>query len=288
MSETTWVALEQGACPMCALEFDDPVEFRQHLGHAHDLYDDEGKATGFGELAVVDPTAPVLGPIIPEPERPEVASEPPAPDRPIGLLALVLLLLCVLGAMIAFVGRGGDDEVTANAGVESTPRRSAPAPDGAAAETNGTTTPTHSTATPVTAAPEGVAASSAGRSSTGSPQAAGSGSPTPTSSTTTTAPAQPTTTGPPSDFTAPLATGAAVDSCVRDQSTWHVTFSWEFVGGTGWEPDPADSPLGGNRYQRVVTTPRAKGVAITTVTVIDTTGQPQPVSLQPPLSTASC
>jgi hypothetical protein len=294
----SWVAAERGACPLCRLEFDDPAEFSHHLGEAHDLHDDEGKATDFGELAVpVLDTAPPLGLAIEELGRPARVYAPPERDRPIGLLAFVILLACTLGSLIVLTARGGDDELVADGSV----RTGAPAELELAddASTPGAApTPTGATARPVTSSSPGSAGTSAGASPAGSssagvssarsPAGAGSGSSGSIGTTTTTTTAAPTTTLPPPGFLAPEATGARVESCQRNKNVWRVTYSWAFSGGTRWEPGTAYTSLGGSRYEHTITAPRRTAVDITTVHVTDTDGGVHDVSLQPSLSTASC
>ena len=298
-AEVSWVAAEEGACPMCGEGFDDPADFRGHLSEVHDLVDDEGKETDFGHLAVPLPNAPSHGPAIPELAAPERPYVPPVRDRPIGLIVFVLLLLCVLGGMIAFFGPGGDDEVATDGEPARSRPASAPSPADAAPSEAATTpaagpTDAHVTSSPASPSPTGPSStgSSTGSSSAGSSPSSGTGSGTGSSkalgSTTTTTPPAPTTTEPPAAFTAPSATGAEVDSCERVPGGRLVTYSWSFTGGTGWEPDPAYTSLGGGRYRHSIAAPRRKDVAITTVVVRDANGNAHGVSLQPSLSTASC
>src|SRR5205085_11877000 len=47
--------LDSGRCPICDEEFLDRSRFREHLGEAHELYDDDGAETDF--------VAPLLAPI---------------------------------------------------------------------------------------------------------------------------------------------------------------------------------------------------------------------------------
>ena len=275
---------------MCGLEFDDPAEYARHLGEEHALYDDEGRSTDFGELAVPPSPAAPPEPAIDAFARPERSKEAPEMGRPIGLVAFVVLLLGVLGAMIALTGRGGDDEIAADGDTVRTRSASGSEPTDAPSTPGTATPPTPATATAATSpSPDSSSSAPPPRgSSNASPlgDVAG-GEPNAIGSTPTTPP-PPSTTLPPSSFTAPSASGARVESCQRVRNEWHVTYTWSFSGGELWQPAAAYTTLGGSRYQHTIAVPRKKDAEITTVYVTDDDGRRHPVSLQPRLSTASC
>ena len=50
------------ACPLCRDEFDDPVEYREHLAFMHDLVDDEGAETTLPEAPC--PNQPERRPVV--------------------------------------------------------------------------------------------------------------------------------------------------------------------------------------------------------------------------------
>ena len=156
------------ACPLCADEFDDPAEFKDHLAFMHDLVDDEGAETTLPEEPEPEPVPPapvVVGltePVVPvpfvPPARPAL-TEPVAVrvDRRVlpGLVAAVVLQLVIALLGLAVVdGDSSPDRLTTAAGSAAggaTTDTSAPAADpvpGAPAAAPATTAP------PTTAAPK--------------------------------------------------------------------------------------------------------------------------------------
>jgi hypothetical protein len=157
------------ACPLCADEFDDPAEFRDHLAFMHDLVDDEGAETTLPEAPPEPPAPPspvVVGPqerVEPVPYvAPAVAhaslTEPVALrlDRRVlpGLVAAVVLQLVVALLGLAVVDGGSPDRVTAAAGSGTAASEDDAGGDhaeaGAPASAGGSATP----APPTTAAPK--------------------------------------------------------------------------------------------------------------------------------------
>ena len=141
----TWARLERGACPLCALEFDDRARFRDHLAQVHDLHDDEGRESDFVP-PLLPPVAPVLRrarpvsthtarvPVAPSPARATaaaVAAPPGQRARPVAapaatpprahrrarrrVPALVVVLALVAAGVAAAIAATADDDRTETA-----------------------------------------------------------------------------------------------------------------------------------------------------------------------------
>ena len=279
------MTLDRGACPICELEFDEPVLFRAHLADEHDLHDDEGTESEFGTYAIPPVEASVPPPILVHDEVQQRRQQPPQMGRPVGLIALVICLLGVLAGVIIFTG--GDDEPASEEAAD--PPITASTGDAASRGE----APSASTSTLAPAAQPG-AASTGASGAPGPTTAPAQGTtlapapgPSPTSTPTTPAPTT-STTAPGAVFASPAASDARITSCARDRDLWQVTYTWRFSGGSLWKPLASYTSLGSGRYQHVIATPRRDDVAITTVFVTDPKGAQHSVPLRPALSTASC
>src|SRR4051812_19793238 len=86
--------VDRGECPICAIEFDDPNVFRDHLGEVHDLFDEEGATTALWiptlDVVEADPASEPTIPDTPVPVPPVSAARQRAP---VGLIVLVVLLI---------------------------------------------------------------------------------------------------------------------------------------------------------------------------------------------------
>jgi hypothetical protein len=277
------VTLEQGGCPICDLEFDEPAAFRTHLAEVHDLHDDDGTESEFGTyvLRPVEASEPPPAPL--QEEARQRRHEAPQLDRPVGLLALVVCLLGLLAGVVILTG--GDDEPTPGQAADAAVPTTGSQGDGASAGEA-----PDASASP-TAPAEEPGAAGAPRTATGAPASATTPAPaptpSPTSTPTTLAPAS-STTAPATGFASPTASSARITSCARDKDLWQVTYTWRFSGGTMWKPLTSYTPLGDGRYQHVIAVPRREATAITTVSVTDPNGTRHGVSLRPALSSASC
>jgi hypothetical protein len=274
-----------GFCPLCGMESDDVVAFRDHLADEHDLYDDEGAETRFRTSStappVAQPDALATGVLWVTPRTPR----PPVElGRPTALIVLVIAAVIALVGALAFTAvhswtRGASQEVavptapgpTARAGVPSGGLEPPFAPPLAGAASLATVAPSPSSGGPVTTA------TGHGATSTTSPP--------PSTSTTT---ATTATTQPPASFTPPATSAARIDSCTRDRSEWIVRFDWNFVGGGNWRPLPSYQSLGGGRYRAVTALSVNPKASITTVQVVDLNGARHAVALHPVLLSSSC
>ena len=286
-----------GRCPICDATFADLQPFRAHLADVHDLYDEEGAETEF--------LPPLLEPLALDDDRdpaaPAAAAEAtttaatwvaamkgtkgatatagearPEDHRRRGLA--VVLAFVVIAAAVAVLAIGRDHGT-----------------EGAA---------TASTTTTLPAADEAVGGLATGRPGDDATAAV---APTSLEPTTAAAPApettdttlppdtalpseppvtEPVTTEPPV-FVAPSAVDGRVDGCSRQGKSWVITYSWVFSGGAGWQAAPGEAATG-DRYQATTSTPRNQSTTVTTVTVLDESGQPHDVPLQPPLSVSTC
>jgi hypothetical protein len=286
-AQEDWVVAEHGACPMCQAEFDDPAEFRDHLGAAHGLYDDDGTETGFGEFAVlvrVPRPVPAINAFAP----PQRSYEAPSLGRPLGLAALVILLVGVLGALVAFTGRGSDDDMEAGDVVEPYVKPDGRGAIGAGAQPTSPDGPSTGGEASSADVKDGTAVEPGQVTSPSNPASPGSGPAEGTGESSTPAPDRTTTTVRSSQFSSPTTEGARIDSCSRVRNELRLTYSWTFAEGAGWTPLAAYTSMGGNRYQHTIVVKRGKAVAISWVYVADSTDATHAVALDPSLSTATC
>lgn len=279
--------LDRGECPICGIPFADPGLFRDHLGEAHDLYDEEGATTTLWipTFAVEPPTS--SEPVIPEDSTvPPPAVQVPTPPRAsAGLIAFVVLLILFGGGLVWFVqtNDGSDTaaETVRNQSV-STAGTAAPVDSG---DSVFPPSPSDSAGQPATdGSSSGALGSRATSPSTGESSSGGVPATEPAPPATT---APPTTTPAPT-FVAPSTTSARVDSCSRDHGQRVVTYSWVYVGGTGWAPLASYAAVGGGRYQDTVSLPANGNTPVTTVGVVEANGKRHDVALSPSLSASNC
>lgn len=290
--------VDPGECPLCGTEFDDAEAFRDHLGAAHDLYDDEGATSVLMRptITTVEPTEAAV-PIIslPAPRTPPPTPPPGRSRVRVGVLGV--LLVVVVAGVLAFVLHStrradvaADDGWSTTQSVEVTGSR--PAGPGAPSTPPALFAPSGAPGSDTTGATAELGGGSTTADSvTSSAGATPGGAPTaqPTSTTSSTVISNPpSTTAPLSTFVAPTTSGAGVDGCTRDHGQWIVTYSWQFVGGVGWRPLAAYTSLGGGRYQDTVALAPGGNSSISTVQVTDSTGTTHDVALQPALSTSGC
>lgn len=286
-----WVHTTKGSCPICDAEFDDERAYVDHLADEHDLHDDEGTASEFGEFIVASAPVATDGATFLMDDHLERRKEAPDLGRPTGWVALVVFLVMVLVGSVSFVSFQGEDPDGAEPGELAL--------DGLGANRTAAAVATRgepgATPTTVAAQPSQPSQPSASPTTTAPPAATPTTVPArpsqPSASPTTTAPPSPTTTttAPPAPtFAAPTATSARIDRCERRKDEWIVTYSWLFSGGSLWRPLNAYKALGSGRYQHSITVPRRDDTTIAKVYVRDPDGARHGVTLQPALTSASC
>jgi len=276
--------VDRCGCPLCEDEFDDADRFREHLAEAHGLYDEEGTTSVLTLPTVItiesaEPAVPIvpLGPL-----RTPARTTPPQ-KFPVGL-ALFVALLIVLGGGVVYFVESNHHSVSA---ADDTPELSL---GGSTPRVTTASSPASPSGAEDTAAPDtGGLTATADQTPSSEPSASADAAiaPTPTTSSATTTTGPPTT-APQPVFVAPTTSGATVDNCSRAHGQFVVTYSWSFVGGTGWSPLATYTALGGGRYQDTVKVARNSTTPITTVQVTDPSGTRHDVALTPALSTSTC